>query len=242
MLCSLQPAQNGRVLTLFDRSAGLEPPICTLGARKPEMHAFGGGGEHTKPSTSTLLLACLAPSLVRGPALTLPLLCRCSGGIVSISPRSGAQDSGRARCFSHSHRFVTIARYTLASLLISSRLFLVVQVAGALVRARAATADVPRPRPQPGGMFGGGFCSPHARARACDRSRSASCAPAACRAAAATPRRRGAGPARRAAPPHARCITSQHVDMCGMWCMMDRPVCCGSALCVSSQRAAGAAR
>ena len=73
------------------------------------MHAFWGGGEHRAPSTSTLLLASPAPSLVRGPALPLPLLCRCSGGIVSISPRSGAQDSGRARCFSHSHRFVTIA-------------------------------------------------------------------------------------------------------------------------------------
>ena len=66
------------------------------------MHAFGGGGEQANPSISTLLLACLAPSLVRGPALTLPFLCRCSGGIVSISPRPGAQDSGRARCFSHS--------------------------------------------------------------------------------------------------------------------------------------------
>ena len=241
MLWSWKPAQKGRVMTLFDRSAGHEPPICTLGTHKLEMHAFWGGGEHRDPSTSTLLLASPAPSLVRGPALTLPFLCRCSGGIVSISPRPGAQDSGRARCFSHSqvHHPRAIKLLPLSSsphVFFSSCRSLARWFARALRRPTCLGRG-----PRRAACLAAGCALPHARARACDRGRSILCSPLLDVQQQPTPGAVALAPLgalrrrTRAACPR----TMWHVCM---WSMMDRPVSCGSAQDVPAQRAAGAAR
>jgi hypothetical protein len=115
-----------------------------------------------------------------------------------------------------------------ASVLIHRVPFLLVQVAGAPARVRAATAGALRPRPPRGGVFGAARRAPRAaRSRKRPQVEHALCLPLR-----ATQRRRIPAPLcwapARAAFLRARCVPPRALHVlppCGMWCIVDRVPC-----------------